>query len=131
MSEYGTRLFYGGGRARIETCAVGAKNLDPVDIPFLRRLKHQAIKLVLQASKGQEWRSPKVKVSWYATNCSPRMPGGRPKSPSWTQVFGQWLLLYSCKGQHIGWSIICVSGENSVVETRSLFLNMSITEINH
>ena len=34
MSEYGTRSFYSGGRARIETCTVGAKILDCRHFPF-------------------------------------------------------------------------------------------------
>ena len=50
-SEYDTRPFYSGVWARIKTCAAGAKILDPVGIPLMRRLRHQPINLVLHTSK--------------------------------------------------------------------------------
>ena len=51
VSEYDKRLVFGGTHARIETCAAGAKTLDPVGISLMRHLRHQAIDFVMKVSK--------------------------------------------------------------------------------
>ena len=61
--NYDTKPFYGWGRARIETCVVGIKNFDLVSIPLMRRLRHQAINLVLQTGKNLGGRLLEAKIS--------------------------------------------------------------------
>ena len=54
LPEYGTKLFYSGSRARIETHARQLlKQLDSIGIPLMGRLRHQAMNSVLKAGKDQ------------------------------------------------------------------------------
>ena len=75
VSKYGTRPFYSRGHTRIERCTAGAKILEPIGIPFLRRFRQQAINLVLQAGKDEEV-SPEDKVSLNTNNHLARISSG-------------------------------------------------------
>ena len=66
------------GCARIETCSVGEKILDPVGIPLMERLKHQAINSVL-LKQAKTWRTAPLRSSVIVSerNHPVRMPRGR------------------------------------------------------